>query len=157
MRVVYPGSFDPPHYGHIDIIRRASSIFEKVIVAVGVSYTKKACFSQEERVLMLREVLRGVESVEVLSFNGLLVDFVKRVKADAILRSVRLFADFEYELLIALNNKKLANVETIFMMPSQEYLHLSSTIVKEIAKLGGNLDGLVPPVVKEKLLERFKP
>jgi len=155
MMVVYPGTFDPPHLGHLDIVKRASSLFERVLVAISRTSSKKLLFSEKERLDMFKIMVKDLENVDVEIFDGLLVNFVKRKGAKAILRGVRLFADFEYELLIALNNKRLSGIETIFMMPSQEYMHISSTIVKDIARHGGELKNLVHPFVERKLRERF--
>ncbi|WP_461828870.1 pantetheine-phosphate adenylyltransferase [Aquifex sp.] len=154
-RVVYPGTFDPPHYGHLDIVKRSARIFDEVIVAVAKKPRKYLLFDVEERVNMFRKMTEGIKNVKVKSFDGLLVDFMRREGIKVIVRGVRLFTDFEYELQIALTNFKLAGVETIFMMPSQEYIHISSTIVRDIASYCGNLDDMVHPYVKEKLLEKF--
>lgn len=154
-RVVYPGTFDPPHYGHLDIVKRSAEIFEKVIVAVAKKPRKYLLFDVEERVEMFKRMTANIKNVEVKSFDGLLVDFMKKEGVRIIVRGVRLFTDFEYELQIALTNFRLAGVETIFMMPSQEFIHISSTIVRDIASYCGNLDDMVHPYVKEKLLEKF--
>ncbi|MEN3027938.1 MAG: pantetheine-phosphate adenylyltransferase [Aquificaceae bacterium] len=152
---VYPGTFDPPHLGHMDIVNRARKIFDRVVVAVAKSPRKGLLFSMEERIGMFQKMVEGVESVEVKGFDGLLVDFMEREGIEVIVRGVRLFTDFEYELQIALNNYKLARVETVFMMPSQDYIHISSTIVRDIASYCGCLKGLVHPYVEERLKERF--
>ncbi len=154
--VVYPGTFDPPHLGHLDIVERAVSIFDKVVVAVARNPRKHLLFNQDERIEMFRKMTEHLgEKVKVKGFDSLLVDFMKRENLGVIVRGVRLFTDFEYELQIAMTNYKLAGVETVFMMPSQEYIHISSTIVRDIASYCGDLDGLVHPYVKEKLKERF--
>ncbi|MCS6999142.1 MAG: pantetheine-phosphate adenylyltransferase [Aquificaceae bacterium] len=152
---VYPGTFDPPHLGHMDIVNRARKIFDRVVVAVAKSPRKGLLFSMEERIRMFQKMVEGVEGVEVKGFDGLLVDFMEREGLEVIVRGVRLFTDFEYELQIALNNYKLAKVETVFMMPSQDYIHISSTIVRDIASYCGCLKGLVHPYVEERLRERF--
>ncbi len=154
-RAVYPGTFDPPHLGHLDIVSRASKVFDHVVVAVAKSPRKHLLFSMEERVDMFEKMVEGIENVEVKGFEGLLVDFMKKEGIKVIVRGVRLFTDFEYELQIALNNYKLAKVETVFMMPSQDYIHISSTIVRDIASYCGNLKGLVHPYVEERLKEKF--
>ncbi len=155
-RAVYPGTFDPPHLGHLDIVRRSLGIFERVVVAIAVNPRKELLFSVEERIEMFREMVREFEDrIEVKSFDSLLVEFMKREGIKFAVRGVRLFTDFEYELQIALTNYRLAEVETIFMMPSQEYIHISSTIVRDIASYGGDLRGLVHPYVERKLREKF--
>ncbi len=155
-KAVYPGTFDPPHLGHLDIVERSLKIFDKVVVAVAVRPRKEILFSTEERVEMFRRMVEHLgDRVEVKSFDSLLVDFMRREGIGTVVRGVRLFTDFEYELQIALTNFKLAGVETVFMMPSQEYIHISSTIVKDIASYCGNLKGIVHPYVEEKLREKF--
>ncbi len=154
-RAVYPGTFDPPHLGHLDIVKRAVRIFDRLVVAVARNPRKNLLFSMEERVDMFSKMVEDIESVEVRGFDGLLVDFMKRENLEVIVRGVRLFTDFEYELQIALNNYKLAKVETVFMMPSQDYIHISSTIVRDIASYCGCLKGLVHPYVEERLREKF--
>jgi pantetheine-phosphate adenylyltransferase len=154
--VVYPGTFDPPHLGHLDIVRRSCEIFDRVVVAIAKSPRKHLLFNLEERVDMFRVMVEPLgPKVEVKGFDGLLVDFMKKEGLRVIVRGVRLFTDFEYELQIALNNSKLAGVETIFMMPSQEYIHISSTIVRDIASYCGTLEGLVHPYVAKRLREKF--
>lgn len=150
---VYPGSFDPCTNGHLDVIRRASRIFDKVVVAVLANSGKTPLFSSEERADMLRSVTQEFENVEVECFSGLLVDFTDKVKADVIIKGLRAVSDFEYEFQMALINRNLKNsLETLFLPTSKEYMFLSSSVVKEIAGYNGNLDGLVPaaliPVIK---------
>ncbi len=154
-RAVYPGTFDPPHLGHLDIVKRAVRIFDRLVIAVARNPRKNLLFSMEERVDMFSKMVEDIEAVEVRGFDGLLVDFMKRENLEVIVRGVRLFTDFEYELQIALNNYKLAKVETVFMMPSQDYIHISSTIVRDIASYCGCLKGLVHPYVEERLREKF--
>ena len=155
-KAVYPGTFDPPHLGHLDIVRRSLKIFDKVVVAVAVRPRKEVLFPVDERAKMFRKMVETLgERVEVKTFDSLLVDFMKREGINTIVRGVRLFTDFEYELQIALTNFKLGGVETVFMMPSQEFIHISSTVVKEIASYCGNLKGLVHPYVEQRLRERF--
>lgn len=156
-KAVYPGTFDPPHLGHLDIVVRSLRIFDRVVVAVAESPRKHLLFPVEERVSMFREMVKDVgDRVEVKAFSSLLVDFMKKEGIGVILRGVRLFTDFEYELQIALTNYKLAGVETVFMMPSQEFIHISSTIVRDVATYCGDLKGLVHPFVERKLRERFR-
>ncbi len=155
--VIYPGTFDPVTYGHLDIIRRALKIFDKVIVAIAHNPEKKPLFTLQERVEMLKEATRDLRGVEIEVFGGLLVDFVKSKGCKVILRGVRAISDFEYEFQMALSNRKLApDIETIFMMPSENYSFLSSRIIKEVASLGANLQEFVPPVVEKKLKEKLK-
>ncbi len=155
-KVVYPGTFDPPHLGHLDIVKRALDIFSEVVVAVAKNPRKHLLFTQEERLDMFKRMVEPFgERVKVKGFDSLLVDFMKEEGIKIIVRGVRLFTDFEYELQIAMTNYKLAGVETIFMMPSQEYIHISSTIVRDIASYCGNLKGMVHPYVEAKLREKF--
>ena len=153
---VYPGSFDPVTNGHLDIIRRAAQICDKVIVAVSVNSQKKPLFTIEERMKLLKFVTKEIAHVEVSTFNGLLANFVEENHAKVIIKGLRAVSDFEYEFQMALMNKKLnPETETLFMMTSQEYSYLSSSIVKEVGQLGGSLEGLVPleivDVIKNKL------
>ncbi len=154
-RVVYPGTFDPPHFGHLDIVKRSARIFDEVIVAIAKKPRKYLLFDIEERVEMFRKMVEGIPNVKVKSFDSLLVDFLKEENVNVIVRGVRLFTDFEYELQIALTNYKLAGVETIFMMPSQDYIHISSTIIRDIASYCGKLEELTHPFVVKKLREKF--
>lgn len=154
---VYPGSFDPATNGHLDIIKRASRIFEKVYVAVMVNSAKSPMFTEEERADMLRRGIAnmGLTNVEVNVFSGLLVDFVAEKKATVIIKGLRAVSDFEYEFQMALmNHKLLRDVETLFMMTSNKYSYLSSSIVKEVAKYGGNLNGLVPEEMIPEITQR---
>ncbi|HQZ28167.1 MAG: pantetheine-phosphate adenylyltransferase [Verrucomicrobiales bacterium] len=153
---IYPGSFDPVHNGHLDVIARASKLCSRVIVAVAVNHAKSGLFSLAERVDLIRSASAQIKGVEVMSFEGLLVDFFKKEKAQAVIRGLRAVSDFEYEFQMALMNRSLDDdLETIFMMPSQESIYLSSRIVKEVAQLGGNIDRFVPPVVKAALKEKL--
>jgi pantetheine-phosphate adenylyltransferase len=154
-RAVYPGTFDPPHLGHLDIVNRALKLFDHVIVAIAKNPRKSLLFDAEERVDMFSQMVKDLKKVEVKSFDGLLVDFMKKERVEIVVRGVRLFTDFEYELQIALNNYKLAKVETVFLMPSQDHIHISSTIVRDIASYCGCLKGLVHPYVEKKLKEKF--
>lgn len=157
IKAVYPGTFDPPHLGHLDIVERSLKLFDKVVIAIAENPRKNLLFSVEERVEMFKEMTKDLgKSVEVKSFNSLLVDFMRKEGIGIIVRGVRLFTDFEYELQIAMTNFRLAKVETVFMMPSQEFIHISSTIVRDIASYCGDLRGLVHPFVERKLKERFR-
>ncbi|MDE5413082.1 MAG: pantetheine-phosphate adenylyltransferase [Bacillaceae bacterium] len=154
---VCPGSFDPVTYGHLDIITRGSKVFDKVIVAVLHNRNKTPLFEVEERVKLLQEVTAHLENVEIDSFNGLLVDYVKQKKASTIIRGLRAVSDFEYEMQAASINRKLdPEVETFFMMTNNQFSYLSSSIVKEVAKYGANVSDIVPDVVEAALRTKYK-
>ncbi len=149
---VYAGSFDPIHNGHLDIVERCRKVFDEVIVAVLSNVEKSPTFTAEERVEIIRAELAGCEDCRVESFSGLLVDFVKEAKSRAIVRGLRAVSDFEYEFQMALMNRRLnPEVETVFMMPREDYIYLSSRLVKEVFFFGGNLEGLVPAEVLRRL------
>lgn len=153
---VYPGTFDPVTYGHIDIIKRSLKVFDKVIVAVAPNPQKAPLFDVNERVFMIQEATRGLKNLQIEQFEGLLVEFVKRQGGTAVIRGLRAVSDFEYELQIALMNRKLdSEVETVFMMPSQEYTYLTSSIVKAVASYGGEVKDFVPEIVLKKLKEKL--
>jgi pantetheine-phosphate adenylyltransferase len=157
-RAVYPGSFDPLTLGHIDLIERSTRLFDHVIVAILTNPAKTPLFSVEERVEMLEEILRPrFPKIELDVFHGLLVDYAVQNTADVIVRGVRAVADYEFELQMALMNRRLQpQVETVFMMPAENYSYLSSRLVKEVAGLGGSVAGLVPPSVEERLKNKLK-
>jgi pantetheine-phosphate adenylyltransferase len=156
-RAVYPGSFDPVTNGHIDLIQRSAALFEQVIVAILKNTDKTPLFTVEERIEMLKEAIHDLPNVSVTSFAGLLVDYVQRVDASVIIRGIRAISDYEYELQMALMNRRLSNkVETVFMLPAESYSYLSSKLVKEIAHLGGSIRGLVPPDVEKRLIGKFR-
>jgi pantetheine-phosphate adenylyltransferase len=154
--VIYPGSFDPLTNGHLDVIYRATKIFDRVVVAVASNDSKHPLFTLQERVAMVDESIRELTSVETDSFDGLLVNYAQNIGAQAIIRGLRAVSDFEFEFQLALMNRKLnEDVETIFMMPKDTYTFLSSRIVKEIARLGGDVSTFVPAHVREALAARF--
>src|SRR6266849_6599468 len=149
---IYPGSFDPVTNGHLDLIERGGKIFDRLIVAVLRNLEKDPLFTLAERMEMLREVSQHWPNVEVDVFDGLLVEYARRRKAQVLLRGIRAISDYEYELQMALMNRKLEpQIETVFMMPAETYSYLSSRLVREIALLGGSIQGLVPPVVEQRL------
>ncbi len=154
---VYPGSFDPITNGHLDIIKRGAKIFDEVIVAVLVNIDKKYLFETDERVKLIKKVTKDIENVRVVSFDGLLVNLLKEYNANIILKGLRNSIDFEYELQMAFMNNELdSNVETICMMSSAKNLHISSSCVKQVAKFGGNIEGLVPREIIGDILGRIK-
>lgn len=154
---VYPGAFDPITKGHIDILLRSLKIFDRIVVGIGSNPKKASLFSLEERNSMIHEAIRGIPNVSVETFDGLLVDFAKRHNASAIIRGLRAVSDFEYEFQMALMNRKLdSGIETVFLMPSEEYSYLTSSIVKEVGSLGGDVSSLVPKHVHDMLKKKFK-
>ena len=154
---VYPGSFDPPTNGHLDIIERSSRVFSRVIVAVALNLRKNAFFTPAERVRMLKRLTSTMGNVEVTSFRGLLVDFAHVQEAHVLVRGLRAISDFEYEYQMAQMNRKLdQEVDTVIMMTGERHSAISSNIVKEIAMLGGKIDDLVPPLVRDILLKKLK-
>lgn len=157
MRVaVYPGSFDPITYGHLDVIRRSSLMFDRLIIAVLKNSGKNPLFSSEERVKMIEEVTAGFSNIEVDSFDGLLVDYVHARGAQVIVRGLRAVTDFEYELQMAQTNRKIApDVDTIFLTTSLEYAYLSSSTVKEVARFGGDLTHFIPPETEKRMKEKL--
>ncbi len=156
-RAIYPGSFDPITAGHLDVIHRAARLFDELIVAVAFNDQKKTMFDAEERVALIRETTADVANIRVASFDGLLVEFARAENAVAVVRGLRAISDFEFEFQMALMNRKLdPAIETIFLTPREEYTYLSSRIVKEIARLGGNVEAFVPPSVARALREKFR-
>jgi pantetheine-phosphate adenylyltransferase len=151
---IYPGSFDPLTNGHVDIITRGARLFDRIVVAVLVNEQKTPFFPATERVEMIREVFASEPRVEVDTFDGLLVDYAERRGASAIVRGLRAVSDFEYEFQMALMNRRLRAVETVFMMPAEQYSYTSSRLVKEVCMLGGDIGGLVPSIVEARLIER---
>ncbi len=156
-QAVYPGSFDPVTNGHIDLIQRSAALFDKVVVAILRNTDKTPLFTVKERTEMLEEAVRDLPNVSVTSFAGLLVDFVQQSGASVIIRGIRAVSDYEYELQMALMNRRLSNkVETVFMLPAESYSFLSSKLVKEIAALGGAIQGFVPADVERRLRGKFR-
>jgi pantetheine-phosphate adenylyltransferase len=152
---IYPGSFDPLTNGHIDIIQRGARLFDRIIVAMLINMDKSPLFTLPERVEITREVFHGAANVEVDTFDGLLVDYARRRHATVIVRGLRAISDFEFEMQMALMNRRLnPEVETAFMMPAEQYTYVSSRLVKEIVALGGSVSGLVPPTVERRLREK---
>lgn len=155
-RAIYPGSFDPVTYGHIDLIKRAQEIFSEVIVAVAHNPHKKPLFSVKERVRMLKVATSGMKGVEVSDFNGLVVDYARKQKVKVLIRGVRMISDFEYEFQMALTNRKIApDIETIFLMPHESYSYLSSRLLKEAASLGADLSSFVPDFIEKALNKKL--
>lgn len=153
---MYPGSFDPVTEGHIDIINRASNVVDELIVGVFINTTKNPMFSTEERVNLIKKATKDMPNIKVDSFSGLLVDYMHKKDANLIIRGLRAVSDFEYEFQISLANRKLdKNIETIFFMTDSQYSYLSSSIVKEIARFGGNIDGLIPDIIKKDITQKL--
>jgi pantetheine-phosphate adenylyltransferase len=156
-RAIYPGSFDPVTNGHQDVVERARKLFDEVIVAVAQNDEKQPLFSLDERLDMLKQTVGKIDNVRIAQFDGLLVEFARAEQAAAVIRGLRAVSDFEFEFQMALMNRKLeASVETIFLMPKEEYTYLSSRLVKEIARLGGDVSKFVPGVVAAALGKKFK-
>lgn len=154
---VYPGTFDPPTYGHLDVIKRANRICDRLIVAVAQDGSKDTWFTVEERICMLRKIMQNMKNVTVDNFDELLVDYAKRKKASVIIRGIRALSDFEYEFQMALTNRQIAkDIETVFMMPHESYSYLSSSLIKEIVSLGGSIKKFVPSVVEKELKKKCR-
>lgn len=154
-RAIYPGSFDPVTKGHLDVIERASHLFDEVIVAVAYNDAKHPLFTRGERVKLLKQIVK-LPNVSIVSFGGLLMEFAKKNQASAVIRGLRAVSDFEFEFQMALMNRKLEpEIETVFLTPKEEYTYLSSRIVKEIARLGGDVEEFVPATVVKALREKF--
>ena len=149
---IYPGSFDPLTNGHVDIIERGARIFDQIIVAILANVEKTPLFSESERVALIQDVFKTRPNVQVDTFDGLLVDYAQRKNASVLVRGLRAISDFEYEFQMALMNHHLApGIETVFMMPAEQYTYISSRLIKEVFMLGGEVEGLVPPIVEDKL------
>ena len=154
---IYPGSFDPFTNGHLDIVQRAIKLFDKVIVTIARNSSKNPMFGEDERLSLIKACVKAHRNVEVELFDGLLVDYAREKKATAIVRGLRAISDFEYELQMALMNRKLNDqFETVFLMPNEKYTYLDSSIVREIARLGGDVSDFVPPVVNKALRNKLK-
>lgn len=154
---LYPGTFDPITNGHIDIIKRASKLFDKVIVTIAVNSSKKQLFSKEERKDMILKCIKSFKNVSVDTFDGLIVDYAKKKNASVLIRGMRAVSDFEYEFQISLINSKLnKDITTIFMMPNEKYTYLNSSIVRELSSFKGDISDFVPKYVQKKLKEKFK-
>ena len=152
---IYPGSFDPLTNGHVDIIQRGSKLFDRIVIAILVNAEKSPLFSMDERVDIVRTVFKGVPNVEVDTFQGLLVDYVERRNAQVIVRGLRAVSDFEFEFQMALMNRRLnGRIETVFMMPAEQYSYISSRLIKEVFALGGRVHGLVPDIVEDRLRDK---
>ena len=155
---IYPGSFDPPTNGHLDLIQRGAKIFEELVVAILRNSEKSPMFSVMERLEMLRELTSEMPNVRIDTFDGLMVEYAKSIEATCVLRGIRAISDYEYELQMALMNRKLEpTLETVFMMPADKYSYVSSRLVREVAQAGGPVKGLVPEVVEQKLRDKLDP
>ena len=155
VRAIFPGSFDPITNGHLDVIERSCKLFDELIIAVGQSPVKNALFTPAERVEIIKEILRDKPGIRVEGFDGLMVDFAKEKKADVIIRAMRSLTDFHYEFGLAMTNRAVAGIETVFIMTSAEYGFTSSTLIREVASLGGDVSNLIPKIVYDKLHQRF--
>ena len=156
VRAIFPGSFDPITNGHLDVINRAIKLFDEVVVAVGRSPVKNQLFSPEERVEMILELVSDIPGVSAESFDGLMVEYAANVKADVVLRGLRSLTDVHYEFQLAMTNRAVAGIETVFVMTSEQYGFTSSTLIREVASLGGNLSNLIPENVQDRLKGRFE-
>src|SRR4030042_5378737 len=156
-RAIYPGSFDPITYGHIDLIKRAQEVFSEVIVAVAHNPHKKPLFRVQERVAMLKKATKDIKGVIVDDFDGLVIDYARKKKVSVLIRGLRMISDFEYEFQMALTNRRLApDIETIFLMPQESFSYLSSKLLKEAASLGADLSSFVPDFIEESLKKKLK-
>ncbi len=156
VRAIFPGSFDPITNGHLDVINRGMSIFDELIVAVGRSPLKDQLFTPEERVEMIAELIKNLQGVSVEGFNGLTVEYARQKKANVILRGLRSLTDVNYEFELAMTNRSVTGIETVFVMTTEQYGFISSTLVRQVASLGGDISNLVPENVYRRLRERFK-
>ena len=155
-RIVYPGTFDPIHNGHLDIARKAAELFDELILVVAVNQEKSPLFNDKERVELIKESLSDVKNVRVDTFNGLVVDFVRSTESVAIIRGLRHVSDFEFEFQMAMMNFNLnPSIKSLFMMPDEKYIHLNSSVVKDVSKNGGDVSAFVPPCVQKALFTKF--
>ena len=155
-RIVYPGTFDPIHNGHLDIARKAAELFDELILVVAVNQEKSPLFNDKERVELIKESLYDVKNVKVDTFNGLVVDFVRSTESVAIIRGLRHVSDFEFEFQMAMMNFNLnPNIKSLFMMPDEKYIHLNSTVIKDVARLGGDISDYVPKCVQDALYRQY--
>ena len=155
-RIVYPGTFDPIHNGHLDIARKAAELFDELILVVAVNQEKSPLFNDKERVELIKESLYDVKNVKVAIFNGLVVDFVRSTESVAIIRGLRHVSDFEFEFQMAMMNFNLnPNIKSLFMMPDEKYIHLNSTVIKDVARLGGDISDYVPKCVQDALYKQY--
>ena len=155
-RIVYPGTFDPIHNGHLDIARKAAELFDELILVVAVNQEKSPLFNDKERVELIKESLYDVKNVKVDTFNGLVVDFVRSTESVAIIRGLRHVSDFEFEFQMAMMNFNLnPNVKSLFMMPDEKYIHLNSTVIRDVARLGGDISDYVPKCVQDALYKQY--
>ena len=155
-RIVYPGTFDPIHNGHLDIARKAAELFDELILLVAVNQEKSPLFNDKERVDLIKESLSDVKNVRVDTFNGLVVDFVRSTESVAIIRGLRHVSDFEFEFQMAMMNFNLnPNIKSLFMMPDEKYIHLNSTVIKDVARLGGDISDYVPKCVQDALYKQY--
>jgi len=155
-RIVYPGTFDPIHNGHLDIARKAAELFDELILVVAVNQEKSPLFNDKERVELIKESLYDVKNVKVDTFNGLVVDFVRSTESVAIIRGLRHVSDFEFEFQMAMMNFNLnPNIKSLFMMPDEKYIHLNSTVIKDVARLGGDISDYVPKCVQDALYKQY--
>jgi pantetheine-phosphate adenylyltransferase len=153
---IYPGTFDPLTNGHLSIINRALKIFDKLVVAILTNPQKTTLFTLDERIYMIKEVLKGKPNIEVESFDGLLIDYVVQKKTNVIIKGLRALSDFEYEFQMAIMNRKLnREIQSVFLMTDYRWFYISSTIIKEVARFGGEINGLVPPLVCKRVKEKY--
>ncbi len=156
-KAIYPGTFDPLTFGHLDLVKRGLKVFDELIVAVAVSMDKQPLFSLEERLEMLKEATKDLNGITVESFEGLIIEYAKKKDVTVVIRGLRMISDFEYEFQMALTNRKIEEkIETVFMMPNESYSYLSSKLIKEIARLGGDLSAFVPGFVEKELKKKYR-